>query len=165
MIAAKRFSVGSDSSGTVSKLASDTLVLVCGSGVRIHGSDLIDLGVGDCGSVVAAVLHKFSKLNASNGNCLIVGSVMMLLCNGSGSLSELPGERNVLPRCIIMFRSFGVLASRDGARVWQLNLCYDFVDKLITNQDYLISHSFSKFSINKFLQRSSLLKEVQKFVL
>ena len=43
--------------------------------------------------------------------------------------------------------------------------CYNFVDKLITNQAYLISHLFGKFSINKFLQRSSLLKEVQKFVL
>ena len=72
MIAANRFSVSSDSSGTVSKLASDALVSVHGSGVRFHGSDLIDSGVGDRGSIVAAVLHKFSKLNASNGDCLIV---------------------------------------------------------------------------------------------
>ena len=92
MIAANRFSVGSDSSGTVSKLVSDALVLVCGSGVRFCSSDSIDLGVGDCGSIVVAVLHKFLKLNASNGDCSIVGLVMMLLCNSSGSSLELPGE-------------------------------------------------------------------------
>ena len=64
-----------------------------------------------------------------------------------------------------MFCSFGVLASRDGARVQQLNLCYDFVDKLITNQAYLISHSFGKFSINRFLQGSSPFEGVQKVCL
>ena len=102
-IAANRFSIGSDSSGTVSKLASDTSISVHGSGVGFRGSDSIDSGVGDCGSVVAAVLHKFSKLNASNGICSIVGSVMMLLCSGSGSLSELLGEQNILPRCFVVF--------------------------------------------------------------
>ena len=45
---------------------------------------------------------------------------------------------------------------------WQ---CYNFIDKLITNQAYLISHLFSEFSVNSFLHRLSLLKEVQKFVL
>ena len=133
-IAANRFSVGSDNSGTVSKLASDVSVSVRGSRVGPCGPDSTDSGVGDRGSAVVGVLHKFSKLNASNGVCSIVGSVTMLLCNGSGSSSELPGERNVLPRGFVMFRGFrGFLASKDGARVLgQLNLCYDFIDKLIT---------------------------------
>ena len=124
-IAANRFLVGSDSSGTVSKLASDASVSVHGSGVGSRGSDSIDSGVGDCGSVVVAVLHKFSKLNASNGVCSIVGSVTMLLCNSSGSSSELLGERNILPHCFVVFHGFqGILASKDGARVLgQLNLC------------------------------------------
>ena len=133
-IAANRFSAGSDNSGTVSKLASDVSVSVRGSGVGFFGSDSIDSGVRDRGSVVVGVLHRFSKLNASNGVCSTVGSVTTLLCNGSGSSSELLGERNVLPRGFVVFRGFrGFLASKDGARVLgQLNLCYDFVDKLIT---------------------------------
>ena len=161
MIAANRFSVGSDSSGMVSKLASDVSVSVCGSGVRICGSNSIDLGVGDCGLVVAAVLHRFLKLNALNGDCSIVGSVTMLLCNSSGPSSELPGEQNVLPCCVIMFCSFRVLASRDGARVWQLNLCYNFVDKLITNQAYLISHH-SRVLNQQVLLRLNPFKRVSK---
>ena len=102
-IAANRFSVGSDSSGTVSKLASDASVSVRGSGVGFRGSDSIDSGVGDRGSVVVAVLHRFLKLNASNSVCSTVGLVTMLLCNSSGSSSELPGERNVLPHGFVMF--------------------------------------------------------------
>ena len=105
-IAANRFSAGSDNSGTVSKLASDVSVSVRGSGVGFCGSDSIDSGVRDRGSVVVGVLHRFSKLNASNGVCSTVGSVTTLLCNGSGSSSELPGERNVLPRGFVVFRGF-----------------------------------------------------------
>ena len=44
---------------------------------------------------------------------------------------------------IVSFLLFGVLASKDGARVRQLNLCYDLVDKRIINHDYRISHSLS----------------------
>ena len=122
-IAANRFSVGSDSSGTVSKLASDASVSVCGSGVGFHGSDSIDSGVGDRGSVVVAVLHKFSKLNASNGVCSIVGSVTMLLCNSSGFSSELPGERNILPRCFVVFCGFrGFLHPKMEQGFWAAKL-------------------------------------------
>ena len=123
MIAANRFSVGLNSSGTVSKLASDASVSVHGSGVGFHGSDSIDSGVGDHGSVVAVVLHKFSKLNASNGVCSIVGSVTMLLCNGSGSSSELPGEQNVLPHCFVVFRWFrGFLCPKMEQGFWPAKL-------------------------------------------
>ena len=85
--------------------------------------DSIDSGVGDRGSVVAAVLHKFLKLNASNGVCSIIGSVMMLLCNGSGSSSELPGERNILPRCFVVFRWFrGFLRPKMEQGFWAAKL-------------------------------------------
>ena len=68
--------------------------------------DLIDSGVGSRGSVVAGVLHRCSKLNASNGRCSIVGSPpIRLQLRGSCSSSELPGERNVLPRRVVLFCS------------------------------------------------------------
>ena len=42
-------------------------------------------------------------------------------------------------------------------------MCYDFVDKLITNQAYLISCFIStSFLANSFLQRSSFMKKVLK---
>ena len=110
VMAANSCSTGSDSSGTVSKLASDVSVSVQGSEVGICGSDSIDSGVGDHGLVVAGVLHKCLKLNASNGRCSIVGSPpMRLQLSGSCSSLELPGERNVLPHCVVMFHSSGFL--------------------------------------------------------
>ena len=110
MIAANRFSAGSDSSGTVLKLASDVLVLADGSGFKFGGSDSIDSGVGVHDSVVAGVLHKCLKLNVSKGRCLIVGSPpMQLQLSGSCSSSELSGERNVLPRRVVMFWFSGFL--------------------------------------------------------
>ena len=93
MIAVNRFSAGSDSSGTVSKLASDVSVSFGGSGVKFGGSDSIDSGVGVRDSVVADVLHKCSKLNVSKGHCSIVGSPpMQLWLSGSCSSLELSGE-------------------------------------------------------------------------
>jgi hypothetical protein len=122
-IASNNLSTGSDISGTVSKLPSEVSVSVFGS------------GVGVCGFGEGVVLLGCSRSNVSNGRCLIVGSPPMKLWVNACSSSELDslGGRKTPLRDVV---GSGYLASKDGARVQQLNLCYDFFSNVMINQQY-----------------------------
>jgi hypothetical protein len=112
-IVSNNLSTGSDISGTVSKLPSEVSVSVFGS------------GVGVCGFGEGVVLLGCSRSNVSKTLCLIVGSPPMKLRVNTCSSSELDslGGRKTPLRDVV---GSGYLVSKDGARVQQLNLCYDF---------------------------------------